>query len=152
MPILTSADYPSVRALIQVGLSAESLPDSVIALDVYQGAAEREVKRLDPDWATRAGDELLALKSAAAHFAAAALIPAVRQKIREVLDSNSFAGGGIGVQQQWTQTNTEKRAAELRTAGAAMIADYMADEEPALSATPPSLFGKAAVVRSTETC
>lgn len=75
--LLDSNDYKLVRSALDTSLDDKSLPDSVIAQTIYLGAAEREVKGRDTDWATRADDELERLKSATAYLTAARLAPAV---------------------------------------------------------------------------
>lgn len=77
--ITTTANCDLIRAAIDTSLTAEALPNATIALDVYLGAAEREVKARDTAWASRTGDELTALKTAVAYLTAARLAPAVPQ-------------------------------------------------------------------------
>lgn len=77
MSILSLADYPAIRAALDTSLDRSALPDDTIALDIYQGAAEREVQERDPDWATRSGADALRLRAAAVFLTAARLAGAV---------------------------------------------------------------------------
>lgn len=77
MSILSAADYPAIRAALDTSLDTSALPDQTIALDIYQGAAEREVKERDPDWAARTGTDALRLRAAAVFLTAARLTSAV---------------------------------------------------------------------------
>lgn len=74
-----TADCDLVRAVLDTSLTAVALPNATITLDVYLGAAEREVKARDTDWASRTGDEATALKSAVAYLTAARIAPALPQ-------------------------------------------------------------------------
>lgn len=40
MPILTTADFPSVRAALDLSLDILALPDATIALPIFQGSGE----------------------------------------------------------------------------------------------------------------
>lgn len=75
--ILTSALYPDVRAAIDTGLTVIDIPDAMIGLSIYAPTAERMVKQSDPDWATRTGDHLDALKAASVYYCAALLVLAL---------------------------------------------------------------------------
>lgn len=77
MPILTAAHYPAIRAALDTELDETALPDKTIALDIYHGAAEREVQARDPDWATRTGEDGQRLRAAVVYLAAARLASAV---------------------------------------------------------------------------
>lgn len=57
MSILTSEDFDQVRAALDPdSVGSGQPPDAVIGLDLFLGAAEAEVQRRDPDWATRTGE------------------------------------------------------------------------------------------------
>jgi hypothetical protein len=85
MPFLSAAEYPAIRAAIDISLDAESLPDAVIGSSVYQDAAERWVLVANPDAATYApGTSQYDLSRVAAINACAAMIaPAVPTLTRE---------------------------------------------------------------------
>ena len=72
---LTSTEYPSIRAVLDVSLDSTVLPDATIALDVFQGAAEADVERQDPSWASRTGAEATAIQQAAIYYTAARIAP-----------------------------------------------------------------------------
>ena len=78
MAILTSADYPTIRAAIEVTLSSEQLPDAVIAMPIYVEAAEAEIARRVPDALESTDPVVIAtLKRAAIYLTAALIAPAV---------------------------------------------------------------------------
>lgn len=79
MPILTVADYPAIRATIDVTFSKTDLPDDVIKLDIYSGAADDDVISRVSDAESKTGDDAKKVKRAAILFCAARLIPAVFQ-------------------------------------------------------------------------
>lgn len=79
MPILTSDDYGAIRAAIDTSLDATVLPNSIIGLSIYVGAAELEVVARDSQAASRTGDAATHIKNAAIYLTAARLAPAVPQ-------------------------------------------------------------------------
>ena len=91
MSLLTSADYPAIRAALDVHLDAALLPDSVIALSVYHTAAEMEVTRRVPDAATRTGEDATRVKLAAIYLCAAALAPALPRILSQSLEGHFFS-------------------------------------------------------------
>lgn len=99
MAILSSADYPAIRALLDVNLDTTLLPDATIALAPFVGAAELEIARRDPSAATRTGDEATHIKLAAILLAAAYLAPSVPRLV-----SSSMSGVSFSMQQAtWDQ-------------------------------------------------
>lgn len=77
MAILTSADWPAVRAALDTELDTNSLTDAVIALNIYSGAADQDVLALDPDAESRIGEDGNRITRAAIFFCAARLAPVV---------------------------------------------------------------------------
>ena len=78
MPILTAAEFPSVRRAIDPTLTERELPDSTIADEVYQTRAEDAVLARDPAAATRTdADQKRRVRLAAILFLAAELVTAV---------------------------------------------------------------------------
>lgn len=90
MALLTSADYPSIRAAIDITLDSTAVPDSIIALDLYSGAGMRDVLLIDPDAETRTEDELLHAQTAAVLFTAARLVRALPQVFKETFPDHSY--------------------------------------------------------------
>lgn len=90
MPILTSAEYPAIRAAIDTSLDSALLSDAVIGLSIYLGAADLEVKQRDPSWATRTGDELTHLTNAAIYLTAARLVPVIPNIIAETFTDHDY--------------------------------------------------------------
>ena len=126
MPLLESADWPAVRALLDVGLTADVLPDATIERDVFWGAAEREVLRLDPDALARTGDELKAARSAAMAFLAASLAPSVPRLTREDTDGYSYTADVA----KWDALAASLRARATREIGAYLEEDDSAIRRP----------------------
>lgn len=79
MSLVSPIEYPSVRAAIDVGLDADALPDAVIRLDMYGGAAERDVLARDPLALTYepSTDAFWNVRQAAIYYCAARLVPAI---------------------------------------------------------------------------
>jgi len=74
------ADYPAVRAAIDLSLDDTTLPDDVIGLPIYAGAAEVEIGRRVANYAdviTAGGANAALLTNAAIWICAALLVPAV---------------------------------------------------------------------------
>jgi hypothetical protein len=115
-PLLTSADYPAIRAMIDITLDSTTLPDAIIALDAYLGAGMREVLALDSTAETRTGDELQHAKTAAILFTAARLVGALPQLTREAFGNHSYDRKAIDV---------AARAAELRGLASAELDAYL---------------------------
>lgn len=119
---LTSAHYPAIRAAIDVTLTAELLPDAVIGLDVYVGAAVRTVQARDPLWETRTGDAAQQLTLAAILLTAAALAPAVPQVVSERWGDQTY---------QRQPADMARLAAELRARADAALAAVLAPSDAA---------------------
>lgn len=90
MTILTPAEYPAIRAAIDLALDETTLPDAVIELPIFLAAADLDLKTRDPDWATRTGDQLTQLTNAAIYLTAARIAPSVPRLQREVFGDYSY--------------------------------------------------------------
>lgn len=77
MAILQAADYPAIRAALDVDLNAQALPDAVISQDIFLGAAEAELLERVPDAADKTGDDLKRVKRALVWLTAAYLAHSV---------------------------------------------------------------------------
>jgi len=86
MPLLNDADYPAVRATLLLGITSEMLPNDVIALPIFQQAAEAEVLRCDPTAASRTGAEAEAIGRATIYLTAALIAPSVPNLIEHEED------------------------------------------------------------------
>lgn len=73
--LLTVADHDAIRGAIDARLTARDLSDAVLSAEIYRPAADAEVQRRDPAWATRAGAQREALRRAAIYLCAAKLCP-----------------------------------------------------------------------------
>jgi hypothetical protein len=107
MAILTSADWPAVRAALDTELDTNSLTDAVIALNIYSGAADQDVLALDPDAETRTGEAANRIQRAAVFFCAARLAPVV-------LQVTSLSTTTRDLRYNRRLAEAEKRANELR--------------------------------------
>lgn len=73
MALLSSLDYPAIRALLDTTLTSEELPDAAIGYDQVVGYADRLVKTYVATAESLTGDNLLRAKLAARLIAAAQL-------------------------------------------------------------------------------
>lgn len=105
--LLTSTDYPTIRAAIDLSLdsTSKSLPDATIALPIYLDAADLELKTRDPLWATRTGDALVQLKNAAIYLTASRIAPTIPRLVGEDFGNYAYKLQSV----DW-----EARAAALR--------------------------------------
>lgn len=78
-PILSTTEYPAIRAALDLNLTSNDLPDATIGLNIYKLAAEQDVLDLDPDAETRIGTDGERVLRAAIYFCAARLAPVVVQ-------------------------------------------------------------------------
>lgn len=119
--LITVDDCPSVRAAIDVSLSADMIPDDVVMLDVFAGVADREVRDKDPDILTRTEPELVRLRTATVYYTAANLVLSVPQMIAENIG---------GYHYQIKSIDPNKRYQDLRAMGDGEIAAVVATDEP----------------------
>ncbi len=127
-------DFESVRKALHQQIDAALLPDSTIALDIYQGRAEREIKARIPDAEARTGDEAVLVKNAATFWLASLLAPVV-----ELVLSEALPGGGYRYQRP--ETNWRERADLLM--GAALTEIERAAGSNEASAARPIFFSAA---------
>lgn len=118
--ILTADLYPSVRAALDVSLDAATLPDGVIGLDIYAGAAERWVKANDPQWSAHLAvpDDAMRLRNAAVYSCAALLAYAVPVLTREDIGQSDYSYSRDAIA-------PADLAAQLRTRAAAELAGLL---------------------------
>jgi len=81
--LFTATEYPQVRALLDITLQVEQLPDDTIALDAFHGDAERDVLTRVPDAESRTGTQLQRLVHAALMLCAANVAPALPRLLRD---------------------------------------------------------------------
>ena len=138
MTILSSTDYPAIRAAPDVGLNAQQLPDAIIGEDIFVGAAEAELLRRVPDAASRTGDDLKRVERALVWLTAALLAPSVVR-----ITSLSVQTRDLSYSRQ--TFDPEKKAAELRGRAESEIVMLLTPGE----ATPsrPTMFTVAAGYR-----
>lgn len=90
MPNVIQVTPDNVRAAIDISLDASVLPDEIINLDIYAGAAILEVKRMDPLWADRVDEEAQHLDNAADYLTAARAVFAVPALTAEDYGGESY--------------------------------------------------------------
>lgn len=134
MALLSSADYPTVRAALDVKLTAATLADATIALPIYLGAAEAEIVRRDPLAASRTGAALQHVKNACVLLCAALLAPAMPSLTGEDIGSYAYTRKAI----DWPA-----RAAELRLAAERELAAVLTPAT-VTTASRPTMFAVAA--------
>lgn len=131
-PLLTSADYPAIRAMIDISLDSTTLPDAIIALDAYIGAGMRDVLLLDPLAESRTGTELQHARTAAIQFTAARIAPAIPRLQGETFGDYRY---------QLQPVDWEARASALRAAAGAELDAYLDTGD--LTSDMPTMFGVA---------
>lgn len=104
-----------VRSALDVSLDSTVLPDSVIGMSIYGGAAEAEVIQRVPDWATRSADQQRVLIGAVAFLTAARLVMAVPQITSERTPDGQTYSRAV-------MSDPVKFAANLRGLGGDLIA------------------------------
>lgn len=90
MPLLSATDWPAIRACIDVSLTVDDVPDSVIALPQYQGAGEARVLLRFPAALALLGAELTRAHAAAVLFTAALVAEALPRITQEGLGRRSY--------------------------------------------------------------
>lgn len=138
MAILTSNDYPAIRAALDVSLDSSNLKDTTIALDIFSGQADREVYERDPLADSRTGDDADRIKAAAVYFCAALLAPVV-------VRITSLAVQTRDVSYSKPVFDPAQRAAELRAMAEAEIDAVLTPSEEAPGR--PTMFDVAAGTR-----
>lgn len=112
MAFIISTTYPQIRAALGAFVDTETLPDSMIALDIYAGRADDWVRASDPAWASRTGDALQRLVRAAILYCAALLAPAM-----PAISTERFGDYQYSAQVDW-----ERRATDLMGEAAQALA------------------------------
>lgn len=134
MAILTAADYPAIRAALDVELDAEALPDDMINMSIYRAAADQDVIDLDPLAESRTdGTEVARVKRAAIYFCAARLAPVVPRIQRMTM------GGDTSFER--SVFDPQQRAGELRAMARDEIDEILTPAEDA--PRKPTFFSKA---------
>ncbi|MGH2352480.1 MAG: hypothetical protein ACRDJN_12800 [Chloroflexota bacterium] len=124
MALLTSADYPAVRSAIDVDLTAEQVPDTILAQPVYHAAAEAAVLRRVPEAEALTGTQLQQASRAAILFCAALLAPAVPALSQESFADVSYRLAAVDMSRQAArllaraEEELEALAAEVGLTGA----------------------------------
>lgn len=131
MPYLTTAQYPAIRAALDVTLTEAQLPNTVIAAAPYHPAAEAEVARrlgaLAEDAEGAAGAQRAVL-----YLTAARLLPALPAVTRRVLGDTAI--------QYAAPAAAAERAAGFRRAAAAELDALLAELGGTPAATAPTVF------------
>jgi hypothetical protein len=118
-------------------VTTDQAPDTFINQDVYAGRAVREVKRRDPSWATRAGEDEQRLNTAADALTAAYSLRAIPNLTGE---DQGTAGG-----YRREAVDVDARISELLTFAAdevAQVAGSDADAMPTFFTAAPGGRGR----------
>lgn len=144
MSLLSAADYPAIRALVDASLTKAQLPDATIALDDFIGAGQDAVLQRDPLAETRGGVQLQRAQRAARLFTAALLAATALQRVAR----DYTEGPGSESVRYQTGVSPAKRAAELRDQAILQLDSYLTEaEEDAAGVEPPDLFAVASPKR-----
>ena len=125
-------DYAAVRAALDVSLTTEVLPDDVIGLDLYVGAAERDVRYADPLADTYVGENAERIKAAAILLTAAYLAPAIPRLSSERLADYQYSQQAV----DWNALAAHLRARarqELAAISSTDVAASVALRHPAFA-------------------
>lgn len=110
--LLTDAEYPDIRAVIDTSLDSTALPDATIEALPFLPRADLEIKRRDASWASRSGEALMHLKIAAVYLTASYLVAGIP----------ALTGERYGDYQYTRQATTpEQRARDLAAQAAAEL-------------------------------
>lgn len=123
--ILATADYPAIRAAVDISLTTANLPDATIALDIYAGAAVRDViDRYPGAAAVTVAATQLKITAAAVYFCAARLAIPLTGVIVSSLSVSTR-------DQNWSRVayNGEKRREDLLALVEAELADILEPDE-----------------------
>jgi hypothetical protein len=117
--LVTTAQYPAVRAAIDVTLTTDEVPDGVIGLTIFAGKAERDAIARATNGvaivASTSGDDFDRLRDVAILLCAALLVPALPQLTSESVGQADYSYRVQGV-------DPLKRAAQLRAEATALLA------------------------------
>jgi hypothetical protein len=91
MALLGQPDHEDIRKAIDTDLTADDVPDDVIARSVYRGRGEAEVLRRVPDAESLAGEDLAAAKLGAVLFTAALLAEGLPRLTQERIGNYSYS-------------------------------------------------------------
>lgn len=111
--LIAETDGEKVRAVLDIRLTAEMVPDSTIMLDPFAGAAVRAIKSADPSWATRTETELERLRAATVYYTAANMVYALPFIVSENVGGYSYDIKAV---------DPAVRAAQLRALGDSELA------------------------------
>lgn len=121
MTLIVAGDYEAIRKALDTSLDNRLLPDAVIGLDLYAGAASRAVLARDPDAATRTGTAGQQIKLAAILWCASLIAPALPQISGEDHGDDSY---------RRVLASPEKLAADLRARAEAELAAVLLPDAP----------------------
>lgn len=122
MAILTSSEYPAIRAALDVGLNANDLPDSVIGQSIFLDAAEAELVARVPGAASMTGESLKRVKRALIWLTAAYLAGSVVRITSLSVQTRDLSYARATF-------DPEQKAAELRARAEIEISQLLTPEE-----------------------
>ena len=128
--IIDFASYDAIRAAIDITLDRAALSDDVIGLPIFRDAADLNIKRRDPLWATRTGDSLSQLTIATIYLTASLIAPAMPRLLSE-----KIASGGDDYTRQFQAIDWAARGRALRQLAEDAL-DVIIDPGDAISTRP----------------
>ncbi len=131
MTILSTADYPAIRAALDVSLNEQLLPNATIGQGIFLDAAEAELLRRVPTAASMTGDNLARVKRALVWLTAAYLAHSVVR-----ITSLSVQTRDLSYSRQTFEP--DEKAAELRARAEGEIGQLV--EPAAATPTRPVMF------------
>lgn len=135
MALITVADYPAVRAALDISLDAAAVPDAVIVLSIYHGAAELDVLARVPDAEGRAEPDLSRLRNAVIFLTAAKMARAVPAISAERTPTHEYTRHEVN----WTKRGVELLADAERELAQVTVETPPVEETDEI----PPLFGLA---------
>jgi|ERR1051326_8426999 hypothetical protein len=135
MPNTITVTGKNVRDAIDMTMPSRALPDTTITASLHAKAAIKQVKRLDPDWATRSGEEAEALNLAADYFTAALFLPTLPNITRMQIQD--------GPTEVREPVNVAERVADLEGLAMKQVSIALGESESDVAEFMPTMFGLA---------
>lgn len=108
MALLTELYYPSIRAVIDVSLTTDDLPDEILALPIFLDAGVTQVLDKVPDAESMTGSDRTHVVNAAVYYTAALLVTGLPDIVGETFGTYIY---------KRTPTDRNKQAILLQSKG-----------------------------------
>ena len=120
---LSLSDYSLVRQALDVTLTEDDLPDSVLGSALYEEAARDDVLAVDPEAESRTGSAARRVARALVYFTAARVAPVLPRLLQEQIENDD-----VRYRYQVQAKDWEAEAARLRGLAQAELAAYLNDD------------------------